>query len=154
MSSARATVLLLALAACTPAAPSRVPEVHIATPAPAPAADPEAPRARPVPTGLAGEWSETWGVEGETDVTYHDVYVLSGSGGALKITCPERPLYAFTRVSFRGTRLVVHLVNGGTEIDYDLELDATSARLVGRAKTSAGIDAPIVWDRLGKSPGR
>jgi hypothetical protein len=94
-----------------------------------------------------GEWSETWGTPGETDVTYHDTYVISVEAGKLAITSPGRPKYHFLHIAVDGRRLVVKLENNRTVIDYDLRLDADGAKLVGRAKTNRGADVPIVWDR-------
>jgi hypothetical protein len=143
----RCTSLLLvfALAACAPPPPSHVPEVQIST-------APEEARAPARAAIVAGSWSETWGVGGETDVAYHDVYEIKGSGTALAIACPARPNYVFQKISLEGDRLVVQIENRGLVIDYDLRLHPSGTKLVGRAKTSKGTDVPIVWDRTG-APG-
>ena len=141
-------LLLLALSACGPS--SRGAEVVGGPPTSAPAAPPAAPRPPPSRPALAGSWSETWGVEGESDVGYHDVYEIGGTGSKLVVSCPARPYYQFRKVELQGARLVVELENDGLVIHYDLTLDPAGEKLVGRATTSAGTDVSIVWDRVRK----
>ena len=120
--------LLSLLLACGGGQSPRVPTVELSEPLPhAPVVTKEPALA--VNADIDGSWSEQWGVPGQTDINYHDVYVIQSSGDKLAITCAERPKYVFESVLLAGRHLTVALQNGDVHIDYDLDLDwpATSS---------------------------
>lgn len=98
---------------------------------------------------VVGTWVETWGEPGNSDVDYHDVYELRVENHRLVITCPEKPMYTFERVTFDGKRLFVRLENSGVVIKYALDYERAVRRFRGSAATSRGNNVPIVWELLG-----
>ena len=113
-----------------------------------------APPAGPGPAPLVaeqqsvvGNWREFWGVEGETDVTYHDEYQV-GMNGAQAFVVPmnqEDPDQINT-VAIDGDSLDL-VIHTSFDVHYLLHLDAGGATMSGTA-TTPDKTVPIRWERI------
>lgn len=108
---------------------------------PAPAAPSEA---RPAQLGA---WREFWGVEGETDVTYHDEYEVAMSGGqpVVRPRNQEHPDdIRSVRIDGDAFDLVIHT---SFDVHYQLRLDPGGDSMSGTA-TTPDKTVPIRWERI------
>jgi hypothetical protein len=143
------TAIFVACASAPPIVELTLPPAPLATVQPAASAAASAsPRRKASTQSFVGKWRETWGVEGETDVSYHDEMTISLQGGRLIVVCEERPTYQFSPAVGDGRHFAVHLENGGLLIDYDLKLSEDGQTLTGTAHTSSDLTIPITWERV------
>lgn len=105
---------------------------------------------------ISGRWEETWGVGGQTNVNYADVYIINiGKQGEPSIVCPQRKNYVFEKIAFDGKKITTHLIikdlkygAGDAWVDYSLELQDDQRTFKGTAITKAGKKAVISWKKI------
>ncbi len=106
---------------------------------------PSAPAA--VQKSVVGNWREFWGVDGDTDVTYHDEYQvgLNGDHGFVLPMNQEHPDQINT-VTIDGDSLDL-VIHTSFDVHYQLHLDAGGDSLSGTATTPDKV-IPIRWERI------
>ncbi len=119
----------------------------------------ELPTVRPLPASprpevvvvnhptIAGFWRETWGIEGQTDVSYHDEYRIWFEDGEprLEPLSHQHP-DEVTSVVVRGSDVDIDL-RTSFAIHYHLTLSADGSVLRGTA-TTPELTETIRWERL------
>jgi len=103
--------------------------------------------APPAASGLAGIWREYWGIEGQTDVTYHDEYRIWFEDGRphlepLSQAHPDDIL----SVDLDGEWLDFRL-RTSFEIHYRLQLSSDGQTLTGTAQTPS-LRETVRWERV------
>lgn len=99
------------------------------------------------PATVVGRWREFWGVEGQTDVVYHDEYEV-GYDGDVPFVLPlnqEHP-DKISRVTMNDNALDL-VIETAFEVHYQLRLDPGGASMSGTA-TTPDKQVPIRWQRI------
>lgn len=100
---------------------------------------------------IVGTWKETWGVGQDTDVNYHDIYIINiNIWNKVQISAPDRKTYKFQNISYENRRLKFELINttGDYVMPYDLVLDKGGDKMVGKARSIKGKQVNIEWNRV------
>jgi hypothetical protein len=128
-------LLLVQCKSAPPAPPAQVPE-NTAQAEPA------------APATIAGEWKEYWGIEGQTDVDYHDVYrVELADDGSVRVWLvgAHKEQEIVDEAYVDGT--LTFMLTTSFQVHYALRLEPDGDWLTGSATTPKQT-VPIRWERL------
>jgi hypothetical protein len=98
-----------------------------------------------------GHWTENWGVGQETDIDYHDKYIIKKDEvtGMMRIWSADKDQYRFCDVSADGNVLELKLVNttGYDTMPYHLVMEKGNNKMTGYAYSVHGRKMNIEWFR-------
>ena len=98
---------------------------------------------------VVGKWQESW----DNDKSSADIYSLKVKGEKLTIACVTHK-YQFQNISFQNNILRFKLINTDKYInetyiiDYEISFQADKKIFAGKAKTSKGVTAKILWEEI------
>jgi uncharacterized protein YegP (UPF0339 family) len=106
--------------------------------------EPQAPKATAT---FAGDWSETWGTPGQTDVTYHDHYRISQAGdGTFRVTILNRN-QRITDERVENNTITFTQKTDAFLVKYSLALQPDGQWLIGTATTPKQV-VNVKWQRV------
>lgn len=98
------------------------------------------------PVSIMGNWSEQWGIPGESDVEYHDQFVIERREGRTDVRILNRD-QRIEAVVLRGLHLSFVLHTDTLAVRYELDFQRRRDAWVGEAENDNGRFA-ITWSRL------
>ena len=96
---------------------------------------------------FSGTWKETWAVGQESDVSYQDVYEVSGKTKNLLIRCTSHANYKFENIRIKGRNIRFDLINDTYRLPYDLTLQPGNKTMKGKATGITNETVPILWEK-------
>jgi hypothetical protein len=142
--------LALLLSACASPQPRTESNVSVMVapvePSPPAAKDDAGEPVQATPASIMGSWSEQWGIAGESDVEYHDEFVLERRNGHAEVRILSRD-QAIEQVSLRDLHLSFVLHTDTLVVRYELDFQRKRDAWVGKASNDNGTFA-ITWSRL------
>ena len=96
---------------------------------------------------FVGEWSEHWNPSGQTDVTYHDQYMVSREdNGAIKVKILNRKQLIEDEHIEKNTLTFTQHTDRYV-VKYSLTIQPSNKWMVGTAITPKKV-VPVKWERI------
>ena len=110
----------------------------------------------PAVLNISGTWEETWGVRGtESEIPYHDQYVIRHKKETIKMTCPKESKFSFDHIHLTDNNFTFQLTNAVDPDDpyvmaYNLKVNDQATFMYGTVLTNKGVETRIELRKVGK----
>ncbi len=99
---------------------------------------------------IEGRWKEYWGIGEETDIRYHDIFIIYIDTENIYISCENRSNYTIRKIVLDEQELSFELFNKLDDdiIPYALTIRPGVKRLDGFALDVRGVETRIKWKKI------